>query len=644
MKNKKNIKKVKILIAFVAIFLYFNTLSAEFVYDDTEQVMNNPWIRDIKYIPDIFFSNVWSFLNENSQSSYYRPLMHLHYLITNKIFGINPFGFHLVNILYHAGISVLVFLVTLNLFKTYVRKRSSKYQTSYNFSKANAKNELEGAKNSENKIEKWLQDNWPMWPAALAGILFAAHPIHTEVVAWVAALPELSCTFFFLLSFYFYIKKERKKSIPHWSLFFFLLAAFSKEPALALPIILFFYEATLYYKKEKPKQFFKYAFKKILPFIGVAFIYFIFRFIALRGLITNVLNPEFDLTPYEFFINIFPLFVDYMGKLIAPINLNAFYSFHPIYSILESKALLAIVLIFLLIFIWLKTWSRNKLAFLSVVWIVLPLLPALYLPAIAGGAYFSERYLYLPSVGFVIIVAYLIDKITRIKIWNIYKILAALLAIVLLWSSLAIIRRNITWQYEHTILEDILKKSPDIHVPYNRLGFYYHNQGEFEKAIKHFHKAIDLKSDYVDAYYNLGNAYQELGRMDLAIQNYKKAIKIHPNYSAVYNNMGIVALKIRDLDRAKEYFEKAIEINPKYGDALANLGIIYRNLGDLDKAIKYHKLSLDIFKDHMSYYTLGVDYQLKKDCNQAITYYQKALKIEPNFSQAQVAMERCKLN
>ncbi|MBI4679863.1 MAG: hypothetical protein HY753_01285, partial [Nitrospirae bacterium] len=99
------------ILLIISIGVYLNTLPNEFVYDDEYQVLENLWIRDAKYIPEIFLTNVWAFVGEEKLSNYYRPLMHITYMIDYHIFGLKPWGFHLTNIIFHAGVTLLVFLI-----------------------------------------------------------------------------------------------------------------------------------------------------------------------------------------------------------------------------------------------------------------------------------------------------------------------------------------------------------------------------------------------------------------------------------------------------------------------------------------------------------------------------------------------------
>src|SRR3989338_11160465 len=182
-----------VIILITSIGVYLNTLPNGFVYDDEFQVLKNPWIKDVRYIPEIFLSDVWAFEGKGL-SNYYRPLMHMIYMIDYYIFGLKPWGFHLTNIIFHAGVSVLVFIIA-SILINQSHDLNPKSQI------------LKSKSNIQDSKSKILS------PAFIAALLFAAHPIHTEAVTWVAGIPELSFTLFYLLSFYLYINPVRDKSL-----------------------------------------------------------------------------------------------------------------------------------------------------------------------------------------------------------------------------------------------------------------------------------------------------------------------------------------------------------------------------------------------------------------------------------------------
>src|SRR5579862_5837143 len=185
---------------------YLNTFSNAFVYDDIPQLVDNPYVHSFRYLGKIFGSTVWTFQGAQGVTNYYRPLMSFAYLICYHFFGPISFGFHLVNLVFHAGVVLLLFALTERLFG-----------------------------------DRLL--------ALAAAGLFALHPIHTEPVAWIAGLPDLQLTFFFLLTFLMYLGLERagsERPAP-WKLYVpvlasYLLTLLSKEQALMLPVVAASYE------------------------------------------------------------------------------------------------------------------------------------------------------------------------------------------------------------------------------------------------------------------------------------------------------------------------------------------------------------------------------------------------------------------
>jgi hypothetical protein len=155
-----------VLIVVVSVAVYSNALLNDFVFDDIQLITNNDTIKDFRYIPEIFTENLWGVLGR--ASNYYRPLAPLIYMMVYHIFGSKPWAFHLVNILFHSGVSLLVYFILSRV----VKKDDPEKVQSINF------------------------------PAFIPALLFAVHPIHTEAVTWIAGIMDLSCTFFALLSFH----------------------------------------------------------------------------------------------------------------------------------------------------------------------------------------------------------------------------------------------------------------------------------------------------------------------------------------------------------------------------------------------------------------------------------------------------------
>ena len=202
--NRQYVAYILALVALAAL-PYFNSLRNGFVYDDLDQVVANPYIRDFHHLREIFTSSVWSFMGDfRGATNYYRPAMSLGYLFCYQVFGPDARGFHLANFLANLGVVLLVFLVTLRMFRSPA-------------------------------------------VALVAASLFALHPIHSEAVDWIAAITELELALFYLLTFEFFLVSGRAagKCSARFQIAMagsFALALLSKEQALTLPLLATLYE------------------------------------------------------------------------------------------------------------------------------------------------------------------------------------------------------------------------------------------------------------------------------------------------------------------------------------------------------------------------------------------------------------------
>jgi Flp pilus assembly protein TadD len=676
LKKLLNSKYTAIVIIFiVSIGVYLNTLPNEFVYDDENQVLRNPWIRHVKYIPEIFLSNFWVSEAEGPTSNYYRPLIHIIYMINYHIFGLKPWGFHLTNVLFHGGVSILLYLllsVLINQFQTL---------------------------NSKSKILTPGMNHTVHTPAFIATLLFATHPIHTEPVTCISGISDPSFTLFYLLSFYLYINPVRDKSLNGikadgkrgkkiiLSVFFFFLATLCKEPALTLPLLLLVYDYS--FRKDTLSPFspttLYHLLKRYLPYLIASGAYFILRTYAIGGFAP--LKRHVQLSNYKYFINIFPLFIQYLEKLILPVNLNAFHVFHPVSSILQWKGIIALILTSGFIFL-VYIFRKHKVVLFSLLWIVIPLLPVLYIPAL-GENTFTERYLYLPSVGFVVLVSLMIDRIypalcNSAGVYQLkalrhrvnFMIVSTLIILTGLYSA-GTIKRNYIWRDNYSLWTDTVKKSPEsstVHYnlgvtysdrnlidkavehyqialklsfqypkAHNNLGNAYSKQGKFDEAIREYMIALRLKPDYPEAHSNFGNVYYIQGNLDKAIEHYQIALKLKPNYPEAHNNLGLAYFDKKLIDKSIEHYQTALRLNPNYQDAYYNLGNVYASQGYLDKAVEEYNSALMLKPDDAdARYGLGIVYLELGLKHKAEEEFKMALKLRPDFTPAKEALESIK--
>jgi len=567
--------------------VYFNALSNGFVYDDKAQIVENQWIRDIKYVPKIFISNVWSFYAK--PANYYRPLMHIFYMVNYHLFGLAAWGFHLVNVLLHSGVTVLVFLIVSRLLKAHRLEASS---SSYFLS------------------------------AFIATMLFALHPIHTEAVSWVAGLPELSFTLFFLLSLYhFIIFREGFRGHYVYSLIAFVLATFCKETALTLPVILVIYDYA--YKKNVMKKF--ASLNIYFPYLAVSGLYLAIRYYALGGFAPEKHHTE--LSTYQSIINIFPLFAQYLGKLLLPINLNAYHVFHPISSLLSPSGLLSLAIaVVFAVFVFIAS-KKGGPVLVGLSLLIVPLIPAFYIPGLGENA-FAERYLYLPSVGFVLLVGLSISGGALSTPKKAMMLTVVFIAVAGLYSA-GTVRRNTIWMDGIRLWADTMKKSPDGSVPHLNFGNSLRVQGRIDEAIKEYEISIYIKPSS-KAYDGLGSAYLAKGLADEAVKYYQVSLEYDPYNEKTYNNLAIAYEELGLIDNAIKHFRLALELRSDFAEAHNNLGLALRIKGWTDQAMAEYEAAIALNPELAdAHYNLGLIYLEKRLIEKAIAQLEVAYKLNP---------------
>jgi len=588
-------------VVLLAVAVYFNALWNGFVYDDIDQVVRNNWIRDVSNIPAIFKTGAWGF--KGYISNYYRPMMHLLYTLEYQVFGLAPWGFHLVNILFHAANCLLVFMVTERLLR------------------------------ESPELDRNVLFSVPFMTA----VVFAVHPVHTEPVTWVAGVPDLTYVFFLLLSFYLYTVSRRKAGHRYkWAMPLsaasFFIAMFCKEPAVILPAILIVYDHVVEKHKDRPVAYLR----RYIPYILALSVYFIVRFLALGGFSPD--KPHWRLSAYQYFINIFPLFGGYIEKLALPLNLNAHYIFHPASSVLDASVLLpaAMTVGFLLVLFMLL--NKRSLSSIGLILIMLPLLPALYIRGV-GKNVFTERYLYLPVFGYGLLLSMLICGLVSRKP-GFSKVLAAgFIGLTVLYSA-GTINRNVIWRDEYTLWSDTVKKSPDGSIPHDAFGVTLYDKGLIDEAIVEYKKSVRLDSDNDKPHVDLSSAYIKKGMLNEALEECGIALAIKPDDELAHRNLGIIYAEMGQLDKAVEELQAAIVIDPYSAEAHNNLGNAYGRIGQIDQSIEQLREAIRINPEYIeAHFNLGVSYSIMGQTDQAVQQFETVLKLDPKDSAARENLE-----
>ncbi|MGD9015193.1 MAG: tetratricopeptide repeat protein, partial [Candidatus Omnitrophota bacterium] len=465
------------LIAGLGFLVYANSLNGKFVWDDDFLVKNNVYLKNWAHLPKIFTEDDGT--GGGTKYNFYRPLRIVTYMIDYHLWKLDVRGYHFINIVLHIGVACCIYwLITL------------------------------------------LFGDWLL--ALLAGAFFVIHPVHTEAVAYISGRTDPLSGLFILLCFIFYIKCSRLKSAKVYSLILisYVLALLSKESALILPALLLLYHFAF---KVKIK------FKNFLSVVSIAFIYIVLRLTVLVSSLPYSWNftTVLQRTP-GFFVAV----TNYIRILLLPINLRAVYGDN-LFNFTEPKAIIGCVILFLLLIYAFKRKMHNQLIFFSVFWFFIGLLPVCGIYPLAF--YMAEHYIYLPSIGFFLIVAQVIIYIYRVKKFKTFT--TFFVSGLLVSYSCLTIRQNNYWREPIAFYKRTLRYVPRDYRMHNNLGKAYSAIGKQAEAIASFNKTLEINPGYVRAYNNLGNAYNAMGKKEQAIALYNKAIEINPEYAEVYYNL-----------------------------------------------------------------------------------------------------------
>jgi tetratricopeptide (TPR) repeat protein len=569
---------------------YLNILFNGFVSDDDTQVMRNPYVRSFHYLKEIFATNVWSFAGY-TVSNYYRPMMTFGYLVCYQLFGMQAYGFHLFSLLLHVLVVCLVFVLT----------------------------------------ERLTGDR--VW-AFVAGALFALHPIHTESVAWIGAVTDLEVTFFYLLTFGFFLavarpgggRSERTLAAMVAA---FILALLSKEQAMTLPALATVYEH--FYRKDRSETSVsqKLARYGVLWLVGVTYVLCRIHFFG-------ALAPEENLrevTPRQIVLSAISLVGQYAGKLLWPARLCAFYVFHASKSLSDLRVLAGLLVLLALAALFFVCWrsrERNvRFASFGILWFFATLAPVLNAHWV-GDSVFTERYLYLPSVGVAWLVGFGASKLWSCAASRPAQRRALVLVSVLLGGLFAarIVIRNRDWNSDIVLYTRTLDLSPDADRILASLGAYYWHKGDLDNAESAWRRGLALNPNLIGALDGLGLVASERHQYVEAKGFFQRAVQLMPSEAGPHLNLGDTYLKMGLRAPAELQFRAAVALSPLNTRARNKLGQLLVDTGRREEAEEQFRASVRSSPNALAYDYLGMFNIRRGAVGEAARDFSAALSLE----------------
>jgi hypothetical protein len=554
-----------LLLAAIAIAVYGNTLSHGYVLDDYVTVEHNELVaKGFSALSEIFSTPYQYGFSLLAKNQLYRPLSIALFATEREFFGESPFAGHLINVLLFAACVVLLFRFLDRLF---TERRAA---------------------------------------AFLATLLFALHPIHTEVVANIKSCDELLCFLFAFLSLNLLLTYARNGKVYGLlcGILCLFLALLSKETAITLaaviPLIFFFYS-----NEHRKRSVFVTMASLVTTAIYLAVRAAVFRAYDIESGQVSMLDNILVSAPSAAsrIATAVLILGHYLRLLFVPYPLYYDYSYNAIpfagpgdAGVIISGVLYA-ALLCIGIFRLMKH-RKDPLAFGILFFLItISVFSNLF---VTIGANMAERFLFFPSVGFCVAVGFVADH------WQANKTRWLLLALVLLVFTWITISRNADWKDNLTLYRADSEKSSGSWRIYYNLGVVL------------THDIIGKRPDAA-----------QMQQVAEGIRNFQRSVAIYPGYDVAQEHLGTAFLAIGKMDSAIVHFREALRINPRNGEALKRLTGMYFYNKQFRQALEMYRYALTIDPNARVQGYIGVCYLNLAKYDSAIAVFNNVLAAEP---------------
>jgi tetratricopeptide (TPR) repeat protein len=638
---------IGLLLIVATLGVFWQVRSHDFLnYDDDVYVSENSQVQEGFTRKSV----IWAFTS--GYASNWHPLTWLSHMLDCQLFGLNPGGHHLTNLMLHLANTLLLFLL-LN------RMTSAPYRS------------------------------------ALVAALFALHPLHVESVAWVAERKDVLSTLFWMLTMWTYLLYVEHPRLGRYllTLVVFTLGLMAKPMLVTLPCVLLLLDywpldrlalrqpedsinsgAQKGLSSSPQRSFLLRLFWEKVPFFVLAAVSSAVTFLVQQssGAVKSVESFPLSIRIANGLVS----YVSYIYKMIWPQHLAVFYP-HQGSSLPMWLAGAAGLLLLGISVAVMRAGRRHPYLAVGWLWYLGTLVPVIGLVQV-GLQEMADRYTYVPLIGLFIMIAWGIPELTRG--WRYGRVVlrmaaGSLLAVLMVctWMQLRHWRNNETL-FKHALnttannflahdslgntlaqqgkigeaidhYSAALRIKPDYMNSHTNLGIALLQRGDVEQAITHFSAVLRYQSDSPEAHNNLGLAVARQGYVDRAIDHYFTAIRLKPDYPQAHNNLGNALASQGKFDQAISHYSEALRIKPEDAEAHSNLANVLASQGRFKEAIDHYSQALQIKPDNFeAHNNLGVVLADQGKFNEAIDHYSEALRIRPDYANAHndlaVALEK----
>jgi len=570
------------VIVLITLLAYLPALHGGFIWDDDQHITGSEALRTLHGL-----ATIWA--KPGAVMQYY-PLVHTSFWLEYHLWQLNPFGYHLVNVLLQAFNAILLWLVLERL-------------------------EIGGA---------WL-----------AAAVFAIHPVHVESVAWISERKNVLCGAFYLSSLLAYLRfhpldagqlVENRLGRWYWlALALFVGAMLSKTVACTLPVTILL--VTWWKRGSVGRR----DLGPLAPFVAIG--------VALGSMTvcvetyrTGARGAGWSFTLFDRVLIAGRALWFYATKLVWPVNLTFVYSRWAIaagdwwqWTFPLGAALVVLTL-------WTMRARIGRGPIVAVAFFIVTLGPALGFFNVYPMRYsfVADHFQYLASIGLIVAVVAAGARLIQGRAWRTTASIALL-------ASLS----ALTWQQGHayqspeTLWRDTLAKNPGCWMAHNNLGILLAHREDLAGARAEYQEALRINPASYESYTNLGNLLMRESQTDRALAEYWNALRIEPGYIQGRYDLAVALGRLGRTDEAIAQYRIVLEMAPDEVDAHYNLGVALARQGRLDEAcrrfaevVRYRPESVN------AEYNWGFALAKRGDVAGAIRHYQAALRIDPEYAAA----------
>ena len=567
MTRNRSILLMTLILCTVTAAIYYRAAFFPFcVIDDNDYVMSNAYVHE-----GLSFNSIkWAFTTVHANN--WHPLTWLSLMMDSWLFGVNPMGFHIMNVVFHIINTALLFLLF---------------------------NSMTGA----------------LWRSAFVAVLFAVHPLHVESVAWIAERKDVLSALFWMLTLFFYTRyvKQGRRSNYFSALAAFAFGLMAKPMLVTIPVVLLLLDYWPFQRLQFPlfavakksgtdninsTRAYKLLLEKI-PFLVLSALSSIVTIYAQR--MGDAIAPLENASIMDRIGNALQSYILYLKNMVLPFDLAVFYQLTPVEA---WKAGCALLLLSVMLFQAFKKRNTCPYMLSGALWYLITLLPVIGLIQVGSQA-MADRYTYIPSIGLFVIASwggadlaarfpklrmavitaggtavllYAIGACIQLSYWkDNVTLFSHALAVTHEESSLAHARMGLAYFAEGRPdlavgeYEEGLRIDPDATSIHLRLGIALDRLGKTAEAVDHFKAELRVRPQLAAGHYNLAFALQKIGKLPEAIAEYKKVLSIEPDDAVCHENLGMALLQQGNIDEAIQNFSEALRLDPNLKQAASSL-------------------------------------------------------------------------